>query len=107
MFFSRSTNRGPSLNKHWVRCWDCSGVFPGHSCLVVAHLPTCLCRPGVPQPLGDSGLWIWYTAWSWRKGPWMKAQTQNLSSEGHAQSRQGHSRTACQNLWNLGRGKLG
>lgn len=100
--------RGPSLNKHWVRCWDCSGgiswpLLSGGG--PFTHLSVSPWGP--PAPWGLWRLWIWYTAWSWRKGPWMKAHRPRTCPQKATPSPGRDTRVQRVKSADLGRGKLG
>ena len=99
---------GPSLNKHWVRCWDCSGGIswpPLSGGNPFTHLSVSPWGP--PAPWGLWRLWIWYTAWSWRKGPWTEANRPRTCPQKATPSPGRDTRVQCVKSADLGRGKLG
>lgn len=100
--------RGPSLNKHGARRWDCSGgiswppLFGGDPFIHLSVSPW-----GPPAPWGLWHLWIWYMAWSWRKGPWMKANRPRTRPQKATHSPGRDTHVQCAKAADLGRGKLG
>lgn len=98
MFFSRSANTWPLSEQ---ALGQVLGLLRGYFLATLVwwwpiYPPVCVAL-GSPSPLGTLAPVDLVHGMELEKGTLDESkQTQNLSSEGHAQSRQGHSRTVCQ-----------